>query len=410
MCQPLLLSLKIFHTRKFLKHRRVPLRTISVPWDKKNFDGKSWHRPLSSSQNFSIPESSWKTEGFLYEMLRHSERQKLFSRKFWNPLLLSKKLSVAEYFRNTERFFCEVLWYCENKKFRRKIMTTVSSFFLNIFWYQKSSWKTEGLVYQKIRYYETKTFSAENRDTTYLIYRYFFPIPQILWNAENFLFQLFRFCETKKFRRKIVTAALSLILNSFRYQKTLGRKRVPLRKVSVLSETKNHQQKNVPTPSFIIENFSYPKVSETQKSSSTNYFGTVRQEKFRRKIVTPPTLFFSKFFDTRKFLEDRRVPLRNVTTFWETEIIQQKILKPPSFIKKVIGGRIFPKHWTVRLRSVMVLWEQKVSTKNHDNRLLFFPQHFLIPKSSWKTEWLVYQKIRYYETKQFPRKIVIPPT
>ena len=124
MCQPLLLSLKIFHTRKFLKHRRVPLRTISVPWDNKNFEGKSWHRPLSSSQNFSIPESSWKTEGFLYEKFRHSERHKF---------LKHKKESLRNHL---------ILW--------------------------------------------DKTISTENRDTRYLFYQYFFSDTRNIVKRRNF--------------------------------------------------------------------------------------------------------------------------------------------------------------------------------------------------------------------------------
>ena len=97
----------------------------------------------------------------------------------WNPPLLSKKVWVAENLRNTERFVSKVFWYCGNKKFRpkivtpalpslwskrlihtviflkhrtvplrnflvlwdqkfrRKIVTTVSPLFLDIFWYQK---------------------------------------------------------------------------------------------------------------------------------------------------------------------------------------------------------------------------------------------------------------------------------
>ena len=40
------ISLKVFDNRIFLKHRRVLLRNVSVPWDKSNFVGNSWYRPL----------------------------------------------------------------------------------------------------------------------------------------------------------------------------------------------------------------------------------------------------------------------------------------------------------------------------------------------------------------------------
>ena len=43
---PLLLSIKTFDTRSFLKHRRILLRSFLIPWDKK-FDKNLWNNPFS---------------------------------------------------------------------------------------------------------------------------------------------------------------------------------------------------------------------------------------------------------------------------------------------------------------------------------------------------------------------------
>ena len=66
---------------------------------------------------------------------------------------------------------------------------------------------------------------------------------------------MFRYCETKQFRREIVILAPSLIPNIFRYQK----------------------------------------FCETQKGSSTNSFGTVRQKESMEKRDTPAPLMHENF-------------------------------------------------------------------------------------------------------------------
>ena len=49
---PSLLSINFFDTRTFVKHRRVPIRSSSVLWDKNNFDRKSWYPPPLLSLTF----------------------------------------------------------------------------------------------------------------------------------------------------------------------------------------------------------------------------------------------------------------------------------------------------------------------------------------------------------------------
>ena len=86
-----------------------------------------------------------------------------------------------------------------------------------------------------------KKFSTGNRDITLVSKNFFDTRNQ--WHHKGFPYEVFRYCETKQFWQKIVLPAPSLIPNIFRYQK----------------------------------------FSETQKGSSTKFFGTVRQKFFNGK-------------------------------------------------------------------------------------------------------------------------------
>ena len=73
---------KLFRYKKFFEtqHRRVPLRNVSVLWNKENFDRKSGHNPLK------------------HKFLRYPK--------------------LVTHWRVT----CEMFRYCETKQFRRKIV------------------------------------------------------------------------------------------------------------------------------------------------------------------------------------------------------------------------------------------------------------------------------------------------
>ena len=54
-------------------------------------------------------------------------------------------------------------------------------------------------------------------------------------------------------------------------------------------ETKSYQQnRDAPPRSYALQ-FSIPEISETQKGSSTNFIGTLRQKKFQRRTVISPS-------------------------------------------------------------------------------------------------------------------------
>ena len=115
---PPLLSRIVFHTRNFLKHRRVPVRSFSVLWDKK-FSVKPLCSPdqlcsPSYAWKFPIPELFWNTKGFPYEFFRHCET-KNFQRKVMISLSYAKNFSIPEIFWNTEVFSNEFFWYWDKK-------------------------------------------------------------------------------------------------------------------------------------------------------------------------------------------------------------------------------------------------------------------------------------------------------
>ena len=99
-------------------------------------------------------------------------------------------------------------------------------------------------------------------------------------STDGFLNEIFRHCGTKNFWRKIVILLPSL-------------------------------------PPLIYKFFRSQKFSETQKGSSTKWFGTARQNNFDGKSWFSPPLLSLTFFDTRNFLKHRRVPRWNFSALWD---------------------------------------------------------------------------------------------
>ena len=136
-------------------------------------------------------------------------------------------------------------------------------------------------------------------------------------------------------------------------------------------ETKNFWQK------IVILSSSHPsctKISsileffETQKGSPTKSFGTVRQLFFCRKLWYP--LLGIKFFDTRIFLEHRKVPTPKVSS-------------------------------TVRQKKLSVNFDTP-----HFLSINFFATGKILIT---RTKWFPYQAFQYCEARIFWQKIVILP-
>ena len=128
---------------------------------------------------------------------------------------------------------------------------------------------------------------------------------------------LFRHRDTKFFRRKnVIHPSMHKIFRYPKLSKTLkGRQRNYWH-----CETKIYRRKNV-IPPIMHEIFRYPKFSETLKGCP-QIFSALSDQKFStEKRDTPPPFFSSiKPLETRNFLRNSRVPLRNFSALWDIKI------------------------------------------------------------------------------------------
>ena len=208
--------------------------------------------------------------------------------------------------------------------------------------------------------------------------------------------------ETKLFWRKILIPAPFLNPNIFRYQK-FSETRVSLRNFSLLwdkifdikswyslppspllsikfSDTRNFaKHRRFPLRSFFgtlrqqifyrkswysplwHKIFQYVKLSETQKGSSTKWFGT-ETKLFWRKILIPAPFLNPNIFRYQKFSETR-VSLRNFSLLWDKMFdIKSWYSLPPSPLLsiKFSDTRNFAKHRRFPLRSFFGTLRQQI--------------------------------------------------
>ena len=288
-CPARFLSKKtLFDLKKFLKHNRVPLRNVSVPWD---FSGESWYTSPSYARKVSIIRSLWNTKRFPYEMRRYCE-----------PKTLTRILMPTHF------IFLDVFRY-------RKFSETQKGSLTKTFGTVKQNSFTENadtptpLMHEKfLNQIFSETMKASLRNVsiqwdkkfmtivtpTHFLFPNIFP-KKNFWNTEGLLYEMFRYCEMKPFRRTIVTTAPFLTLTIFRFQKDLEHRKVPLRKVSVVWDQKSRRRSVMPTHFFFLNIFWHKKISETQKGSSTKCLGTVRQKLSTENRETPPPPMHEKF-------------------------------------------------------------------------------------------------------------------
>ena len=201
----------------------------------------------------------------------------------------------------------------------------------------------------------------------------------------------------KNFRRSIEIAPPPLCINSFDTRDSPNQQRVPVRTFSELGDKQTSTKPWYPPP-FIQNFFPYQNFFETQKCSPTKFFGTVRQSFPDEKTWYPPCYpwFFStsetfwntrgfphevfrhceaktfswkkilpaipylihKFFHTRNFLKDRRVPPRSLLALWDWNFPTEKSNTLPTIpypIHDFFLTRFFLKHRRVPSRSFSVL-------------------------------------------------------
>ena len=175
------------HLENYLKHRRVPWRTLLVLWTKivlrrivihllflcmKNFDARFFwseevfpnekfqycetkkltenrdaHPVSYPRKHFSISKTFWSTIGFLYEMFRYREtsaERRNFSGESWHTSpSYARKISISKNCRNTKGFPYEMRQYCEPKTLTRILMPT-PFLVLNVFRNRKFSETQKG--------------------------------------------------------------------------------------------------------------------------------------------------------------------------------------------------------------------------------------------------------------------------
>ena len=155
---------------------------------------------------------------------------------------------------------------------------------------------------------------------------------------------------------------------------------------------------------FILSTFWCPKLFKTLKGSFTKIFGTLRQKKFWRELVIPPSMHkvlrYPKFSETLKWcprnfsaLWDKKFSNKNCDNpycawkfsipqiFWDIEgmpnffgTVRQKIfdrkLWYPLLCIKFFDIPIFPKHWS-DAHEIFRHWDQKFLTERRDTPFSF---------------------------------------
>ena len=345
---PPLLSIKVFDTRNFVKHRRSPLRSFSVLWDN-SFSIENRDIPLLSIKFFD-------TRIFSPTKFFGTLRQQIFYRKSWYSPYRHKIFRYVK-LSETQGFLYEMIRY-----------------------WDKNFWNTEGFLYEMIRYWdktsetqkgssmkwfgtETKKFWTENRDAP--------PPPSVFFlaffdtrNNETLKDSPTKFFDTVRqnyFDGKEWYLPPLSVLTFFDTRNVLKNRRVPLRNFSVLWDNR-----------FSLEN---------------------------RDIL----LLGIKFCDTWNFLRHRRVPLRNDSVLKQNYFDGKSWYPPPFSTLTFFDTRNFPKQGF--LYEIFRYCETKILTWNRDTPSLLplpsCPWSFSIPEILWNTEGLRYEIFPYCETTDF---------
>ena len=210
--------------------------------------------------------------------------------------------------------------------------------------------------------------------------------------------------------------------------------------------TKSFRRRNLIPPFLMLKIFRFPKFCDTPKCSPTNNFGTARQKIFDGKYWYPPPLSLN-FFANKNFLKQhRRVTPWKFSALWDIKISSEKRDKPPLihkffsipenfrktegfFYKAFRSGLVRQKFstkpwcpspsyaWKFSIKEFF--WTTKVfsnelfgytETENRDTTPLIHKIFFFLPEIFWNsTEGFPYEIFRHCETKNFRRKILIPP-
>ena len=114
------------------------------------------------------------------------------------------------------------------------------------------------------------------------------------------------------------------------------------------------------------------------------------------------------FFDSRKFPENRRVPLQSFSfRSCKTKSSDKTVMPPPLLCMKIFDKRIFLKHQSVLQWNISVQWD-----KNFDGKSWYPPPpypNFFDTRNYCNSKGFPYGNFRHCETKNFRWKMLIPP-
>ena len=150
-------------------------------------------------------------------------------------------------------------------------------------------------------------------------------------------------------------------------------------------------------------NFSIPQIFSKFEGMPTKFFGTVRPRSFDGK--TWYTLVCIEFFSIPVFLKHWGDAHEN---FWhcETENFRSKnVIRAISSIK-LFETRNFLKNCKIPLRNFSALWDKNFPTENCD--IPYYAKKFSIPQIFWNIEGMPAKVFDTVREKFFQRNIVIP--
>ena len=294
------------HLGKYLKHRGVPWRTLSVLWNKTVFRRIVIHLPFSCMKNFDA-RFFWSEEVFPNEIFQYCETKKLMENRDAHPVSYPKKhFSISKSFWSTIGFLYKMFQYCETSAERRN--------------FSGESWYTSPSYARKIS------------------------ILKICWNKKVFLYEMLRYCEPKTLTRILMPTPF-LVLNFFRYRKFSEQQKGSLTKFFGTVE-QNMFTENPDSPNPLMhEKFLNQFFSETMKASLRNV--SIQWDKnVLGQSWCPPFFLSLTFFDIEKFLKHRTVHLRNVWVLWDKNF-QRKIVKPFPLVcmKNFFGSKTSETQW-----------------------------------------------------------------
>ena len=255
-CSPSLFTSTFLNIKNFLKHRRVPLRNVSL-LETNIFEAQSW------SPDHFFPKHFLRLENYLKHR-RVPWRTLLI---LWNKIVLRRilipslfyawKISMLDFSeaRNCSPTKCFSILrqkkLTENRDAHPVSYPEHSSV-------PKSFWSTIGFLYEKFRYCETsaerKNFSGESWHTS-PSYARKISISKTFWNTEGFLYEMFRYWETNNFEAQLWCPHPSFLQHFFHLEIFLNHKRVPWRKLSVLWNKIVLRRILIPLPHLCMKNF-----------------------------------------------------------------------------------------------------------------------------------------------------------